>query len=71
MPLPVVTSNEPIPVVLAPSATLNISSSSSKTKITIVYVCEKDSKTVLEYNIPQGIVTKRTVNMEQNWLHNF
>ena len=71
MPLPVVTSNEPIPVVLAPSAPLILSSSSSKTKITIVYVCEKESKTVLEYNIPQGIVTKRTVNMEQNWLHNF
>lgn len=40
-------------------------------RMTSLYICERDSKVVFEFNIPKGIVNKCTVNMEANFQHNF
>jgi len=44
-----------------PSGTLQIS----------LYVCEKDSKNVIEFNFKTGRVQKCTVNMDLTFQHNF
>lgn len=52
----------PMPVaVQQPSGTLQIS----------LYVCEKDSKNVIEFNFKTGRVQKCTVNMDLTFQHNF
>ena len=36
-----------------------------------LYVCEKESKEVLAYNLKQNSFEKRPIDMETNFLHNF
>lgn len=57
-----------LPQVLAPK---QIAVQVKQMKMTSLYICERDSKFVFEFNIPEGIVKKCAVNMEMNFQHNF
>lgn len=39
--------------------------------LNFLYVCDKESKEVLIYNLKQNSFEKRPIDMETNFLHNF
>lgn len=57
------------PQIVAPK--VQIISPSAGIKLTSLYICERDSKQVFEFNVNTNQVNKCQVNMEMNFQHNF